>query len=168
MKKSILLLAAVLGSLVVLSGPCEAYPKVPQSVRDEAARYTQMAKELIASGRVTDGVKVMRLAIQTNPLDPALRMNYVTIMSGKGKQSILDGKRQEAIVIYRSVETELLSAAKLFKDQGDSENAAYALSQVAQIYRYVYQKEGMARAYFTKALELSPNNTQIRSIAQGR
>lgn len=161
----VLALSALIGTCF-MAMPVSAY-QVPQSVRDKAAQYSRTAKELISSGRVTDGVKVMRLAIQTNPVDPALRMNYVSIMSKKGERSLLDGNRREAIVVFKSVETELLSAAKLFLDAGANENAAHALTQVAQIYRHVYRNEGAARAYFNKALALSPNSPQILSLATG-
>ena len=151
----------------VAQARAEAY-QVPQQIRDQANRYSRTAQEMILSGRVTDGVKMIRLAIQTNPMDPALRMQYVTVMSGKGRQSLEAGNRKEAIVVFRSVEKELMSAAKLFLDAGDSGNAAYALSQVAQIYRFVYRNEGMARGYFNKALELSPGSTQIQALANSR
>lgn len=168
MKRFAILMAAVVAGTVCAASAAEAAYQVPQSVRDQAARYTRSAKELIAAGRLTDGVKMMRLAIKTNPVDPTLRMNYVNIMSKKGEQSLLAGNRREAIAVFRSVEEELLSAAKLFKDGGFSSNAAYALAQVAQIHRHVYQNEGRARAYFNKALELDPGSTQILSQAQSR
>ncbi len=169
MKKrwAILVLAAM--SFTGFGSAAEAAVRqAPQSVRDQAARYSRAAREMIAAGRVTDGVKMMRLAIKTNPLDPMLRMNYVTIMSKKGEQSLSEGRRSEAIAVFRSVEEELMSAAKLFKDGGSPANAAHVLSQVAQIYRYVYQNEGKARAYFDKALELDPSSAQIRSLALSR
>ena len=142
----------------------DAY-QAPRKVQDEAAHYRRMAQEKISGGQLTDGVKLLRLAIKTNPVDPILRMDYVTVMSKKGEQSLKDGNRNEAIAVFKSVEEELMSAAKLFKDAGDRSNAAHALSQVAQIYRYVYRNEPTARGYFDKAVELDPGSAQIRSMA---
>jgi tetratricopeptide (TPR) repeat protein len=138
----------------------EAY-QVPQKIREQATQYSKMAKEMIRAGRVTDGVKMMRLAIKTNPVDPMLRMDYVTFMSRKGEQSLKDGKRAEAIAVFRSVEEELMSAAKLFKDSGASGNAAHALGQVGDIHRYVYGNESRARGYYSKALELDPKSAAL-------
>lgn len=143
----------------IVAGDSEAY-QVPQAVQEKAAQYTRMAKEMMASGRITDAVKLMRLAIDTNPVDPTLRMNYVTVMSRKGERSLMEGKRREAIVVFKNVEKELLSAAKLFKDAGATANAAYALQQVGQIYRHVYSNEATARGYFNKALEIDPAAAQ--------
>jgi tetratricopeptide (TPR) repeat protein len=89
-------------------------------------------------------------------------MNYVTVMSRKGERSLLEGKRREALVVFKNVEKELLSAAKLFKDAGSTGNAAYALQQVGQIYRHVYRNEPAARAYFNKALEIDPAAAQTQ------
>lgn len=157
---------AVVG-VTLFAGPAHAYTS-PQNARQKAAEYTRTSRELIAAGRLTDGVKLMRLAIQTNPLDPTLRMNYVKVMSKKGEQSLQSGNRNEAITVFRSVEVELLSAAKLYMDHGANDNAAYALTQVAQIYRHVYGNESKARGYFSKAYSLSPNSSQILALAQGR
>ncbi len=152
--------AAIAAIVVCVSFSAQAY-QVPQKVRDQAARYKKMAKEMISAGRVTEGVKVMRLAIKTNPVDPALRMDYVTFMSRKGEQSIKDGNRREAIAVFRSVEDELMSAAKLYKDKGALVNAAHALGQVGDINRYVYENESRARGYYSKALELDPQSAAL-------
>jgi hypothetical protein len=119
--------------------------------QEQAAHYSRMAKDLISTGRLTDGVKMMRMAIKTNPLDPALRMHYVAIMSKKGEQSLREGRRREALAVYRSVEEELLSAAKLFQRSGSHSNAAHA---IAQLQRHVFRNEGVARGYEAKAEEL--------------
>ncbi len=153
-------LAAVM-VCAVFSVAAEAAYQVPQRVREQAAQYSKTAKELIRSGRVTDGVKMMRLAIKTNPVDPMLRMDYVTFMSRKGEQSLQDGKRAEAIAVFRSVEEELMSAAKLFKDSGAAGNAAHALGQVGDIHRYVYGNEFRARGYYSKALEMDPKSAAL-------
>lgn len=149
MRRFLSVLAAAL-----LFVPSYAAAQSGGSPQEQAANYSRMARELIASGRVTDGVKMMRLAIKTNPVDPALRMNYVTIMSKKGEQSLKEGRRREAVAVYRSVEDELLSAAKLFQRSGSLQNAAHALRQVAQIQRHVFRNEGAARGYEAKALEM--------------
>lgn len=149
-------------TILSASAPVQAY-QVPQQIREQAARYSRTAKEMIASGRVTDGVKMMRLAIKTNPVDASLRMDYVRFMSKKGEQSLKDGNRREAIAVFRSVEEELLSAAKLLKDAGSSSNAAYALVQVGDIYRHVYRNEATAQGYYRKALEIDPALADIEA-----
>jgi tetratricopeptide (TPR) repeat protein len=161
--RKISLFAAVAAFFVcaVHSAAAEAAYQTPQRAREQAAQYSKAAKEMIRSGRVTDGVKMMRLAIKTNPLDPMLRMDYVTFMSRKGEQSLKDGNRAEAIAVFRSVEEELMSAAKLFKDYGSAGNAAHALGQVGDIYRYVYGNESRARGYYAKGLELDPASTSL-------
>lgn len=164
MKTKPTVIAASVLCVFLTSGAAQAQSyQVPQQVREQAARYRQTAQELIAAGRVTDGVKMMRLAIKTNPVDPTLRMDYVRVMSRKGEQSLREGKRREAIVVFKNVETELLSAAKLLKDGGSPSNAAYALVQVGDIYRHVYRNEGTALAYYRKALELEPGSAEIKT-----
>lgn len=151
MKRSLrLFVAGVVGGLVAVANMAGA-AQSGANPQEQAAHYSRMAKDLIASGRVTDGVKMMRLAIKTNPLDPSLRMNYVAIMSKKGEQSLKEGRRREAVAVYRSVEEELLSSAKLFQRAGSPGNAAHALRQVAQIQRFVFRNEGVARGYDAKA-----------------
>lgn len=154
--------------LALLAGGEACAVQVPERAREQAAQYRRAAKEMISSGRVTDGVKMMRLAIKTNPLDPTLRMDYVTVMSRKGEQSLKDGNRREAIVVFASVEEELMSAAKLFKDMGSLNNAAHCLGQVADIHRHVYRREAKARGYYAKALELDPGNEALRARAEKR
>lgn len=164
MKKNLIVLFVSFFTAISLwaAAPVQSY-QVPQQVREQAARYSRTAKEMIAAGRVTDGVKMMRLAIKTNPVDAALRMDYVRFMSKKGEQSLKDGNRREAIAVFKSVEEELLSAAKLLKDSGSLSNAAYALVQVGDIYRHVYRNEGTAQGYYRKALEINPGSADIKS-----
>lgn len=151
-----------------LSGQALAYQQVPDHIRERANEYRRAAQEMLATGRVTDGVKMIRLAIKTNPLDPAIRMDYVGIMSRKGEQSLKDGNRREAIAVFASVEEELFSAAKLFMDRGANVNAAHCLGQVGDIHRHVYRKEGRARAYYQKALDLDPHSAPIQAKLSGR
>jgi hypothetical protein len=153
--------AATLFVLMMIVRPTFAY-QVPQKARDDARHYSQMAREMFSNGRTTDGVKLLRLAIKTNPFEPSYRMDFVTIMSKRGELSLKEGNRREAIVVFKNVEEQLMAAAKLFKMSGDNSNSAYALMQVSQIYRYVYQNEGVARGYVQKALEIDPGASRPR------
>ena len=113
--------------------------------------------KLIQEGKMDEGLDLIRKAIQLDPQVPEWHMNYGSFLFLKGQKIFQAGGAQEARVILKGAEKELLLAVELFKEK-DVVQKSHCLFLVGDIYYYVYGENEKAKGFYAKSLELYPEH----------
>ncbi len=122
-----------------------------EEARVRADAWERQALELIDKGRMEEGLKLIRQAMEIDP-DPLRRVNYASVLFGNGVSLFKSGRKKESLDTLRLCEEQLRKAIAGF----DSKKQAIALSQayflLGEIYAHALSDPGQAKEFYRQAL----------------
>ena len=124
---------------------------------EEANKLGNEGIQLIQKGKIDEGLFLMKQAIQAAPEDASLHMNYGSMLFMKGQQIFQSGNKQEADVILKEAEEELLLAADLFKTS-DFMLISQCYFLIGDIYFYAFNNKNQAKIFYQKSLGYYPEH----------
>jgi len=147
----------------VLSSPTV----VLDSKTQQANRLESQAIESIDADQMEEGLRLMQQAIEIDP-SAVRHMNYGSILFGNGVVDFKNGKKHEAVRLFKQAEDQLSQAIAGFDPQANAAFVAQAYFLLGEIYLNAYNDQDMAHDFYYKSLEYYDNTSARDAIEQLR
>ncbi len=131
----------------------------------QADQLENQAVELIDNDRMTEGLKLMKKAIDIDPA-PMRHMNYGSILFGNGVADYKDGRQEQASATLKQAQDELNQAINGFdpKQEGAFLGQAYFL--LGEISLNAFSDKTQAKTFYRKALSYYDNEGAKAALAK--
>jgi len=123
---------------------------VSLSSKDRADQLEKQAIDVTDAGRMDEGLKLMRKAIELDPT-PMRHMNYGSILFGQGVSLFQGGNQTQAVVILHKAEGELSQAIVSFNPKREKVFLSQAYFLLGEIYLNAFADKIKAKFFYQKA-----------------
>lgn len=143
--------------------PPQQDAKPERSQEDDANALELQGLELIDQEKMNEGIELLRKAIGLDP-KPNRHLNLGAILSGNGIAMFKEGRKDEAVVLFKEAEGELNKAIDLFDPKKESTFLSQAYYLLGELYAQALSDPDKAREYYQKSLLLFENPAAQRGL----